>query len=557
MHGRLKVKTTAEQQEAKRKEREKKMKLYNAATSKIFQKRQGQEYDQEALELTAQILSANSDFYTLWNYRKEIFLAFKEKSTEDELHKLFEDELSFLEACLKGNPKSYGCWEHRCFVMLTMPCPDWDRELMLCNKYLEYDERNFHCWDYRRFVVKRAQVTPEAEFEFTTSKISSNFSNYSSWHYRSKLLPLIHPDPKHPGGVKDDVLIKEFELAQNAFFTDPNDQSAWFYHRWLLGRAEKQLAIDCVYVSRELRRVMVRLSKPAKIGADLSLQVSLDGVQCTGEWTTPANSNDHSLLWLFNLTAPLDGNEHKVMVAMEGSSRSCTLKDGDEKASSVDEVKPGTLFSYQLSAATSDTLTQELDACQQLYELEPDNKWVLLTIMLLMRAIDPLKYLKETLEHIDTIIKVDPCRTNYYKDLRSKFLIENAIEEQGLSAKSVDLSNRELTTLRHTEYMCTAERIDLSNNKLSSLPGCESFQCVKELELKGNQLKSCEKMECLPLLEDLSLTDNSISTMEGLRPLTLCSKLKKLNIMGNPLCEQDDFVEELRNMLPSLDTLIT
>jgi len=37
-HGRLKVKTTEEQQEAKRKEREKKLKIYNLTTTKIFEK---------------------------------------------------------------------------------------------------------------------------------------------------------------------------------------------------------------------------------------------------------------------------------------------------------------------------------------------------------------------------------------------------------------------------------------------------------------------------------------------------------------------------------------
>ena len=55
---------------------------------------------------------------------------------------MFADELLFLESCLRVNPKSYGVWQHRCFVMDTTPVPDWKQELQLCNLFLEYDERN-------------------------------------------------------------------------------------------------------------------------------------------------------------------------------------------------------------------------------------------------------------------------------------------------------------------------------------------------------------------------------------------------------------------------------
>jgi len=41
-------------------------------------------------------------------------------------------------------------------------------------------------------------VAVDQELRFTDRLIGSNFSNYSSWHYRSTLLPLLHPESPEP-----------------------------------------------------------------------------------------------------------------------------------------------------------------------------------------------------------------------------------------------------------------------------------------------------------------------------------------------------------------------
>ena len=84
------------------------------------------------------------------------------------------------------------------------------------------------------------------ELDFTTERIETNFSNYSAWHYRSKLLPLIHPSGKKSESsfpVAEEAHHKELDLVQNAAFTDPEDSSAWLYHAWLAGRSRSPPAI--------------------------------------------------------------------------------------------------------------------------------------------------------------------------------------------------------------------------------------------------------------------------------------------------------------------------
>lgn len=73
------MRTTAEQAEAKRKERQKKLEIYRHVTSTVNRKRSNEEFDEEALNLTEQLLIANPDFYTMWNYRREMFEYFKKE----------------------------------------------------------------------------------------------------------------------------------------------------------------------------------------------------------------------------------------------------------------------------------------------------------------------------------------------------------------------------------------------------------------------------------------------------------------------------------------------
>jgi len=57
-----------------------------------------------------------------------------------------------------------------------------------------------------RSVVSELDVPLEEELAFTHEKIASNFSNYSAWHYRSALLPKLHPSPTQEGGVTEEAL---------------------------------------------------------------------------------------------------------------------------------------------------------------------------------------------------------------------------------------------------------------------------------------------------------------------------------------------------------------
>uniref|UniRef100_T1JKS0 Geranylgeranyl transferase type-2 subunit alpha n=1 Tax=Strigamia maritima TaxID=126957 RepID=T1JKS0_STRMM len=547
MHGRLKVKTTAEQQEEKRKERAKKLVIYKAAITKTFQKRENKEFDDEAIDINHQLLLANPDI-----------------TTEGDINDLFNKELSFTESCLRVNPKSYGAWFHRCWVLDTMPNPDWQKEHVLCDRFLELDERNFHCWDHRRFVVKRANISPEEELKFSIKLINSNFSNYSAWHYRSKLLPLVYPDRDNQLNIREDIRLEELDLVQNAAFTDPNDQSAWFYHRWLLGKAkpaliEEPVKLLCLYVNRAEHFLIVTMKKAVNLKSSCyNLKVTVDKQIVDGNWRSTSAHETVSCVWILDLPPDVLKIESskKIDVSVSGffeetKKLTVVFKNNTESwAYSIPDYS--NYFRINLSAAETSLLENELESCIQLKELEPDNKWACLTTIFLMRVIDPDKYETEILTQLRTLelSEIDVNRINYYRDMYSKFLTENIIKGMPLipHCDCDDISQqqqhrevkipKDLTAIYNFEHLILVTKLDLSNNQLRSLKQLHPLQCLRELLVASNLINDCSGLENLSLLESVDLDNNKIETTNDLAPLKACSKLTFLSLLNNPIENQ-------------------
>ncbi|GMM36806.1 Rab geranylgeranyltransferase [Saccharomycopsis crataegensis] len=251
MHGVKRQKYDAELRKRKLAKDVAKIENYRGLTNQFFIKRDSNDHSLETFKLTSTILNINPEFYTVWNYRREILLGTLIPNSQS-VNDLFDTELNFTMAQLKKVPKCYWVWTHRQWCLETNPYSNFTKEIFIVNKLLELDSRNFHGWHYRRYVIgllekQTGKSQSLKEFQYTTKLINKNFSNYSALHNRTKLIEKIfsekttieadnEEDQKNLElfRTKKHFLEKEINYFKNAIYTDPDDQSVWLYLNWLL-----------------------------------------------------------------------------------------------------------------------------------------------------------------------------------------------------------------------------------------------------------------------------------------------------------------------------------
>lgn len=173
-----------------------------------------------------------------------------------------------------------------------------------------------HCWNYRRFVVKFGNIPILDEFKFTSKKIEENFSNFSSWHYRSCLYKQLLKDNFDITELKL-MINQDFIIIKNAIFTDPNDQSPWLYFKWLLKFENSLITVEepttnvarflLINKSEDHHLFAIEFTEPILRITDLDLQLKIDNNLVEFENWHLLDNHDGSI-WLATIKVHIKSN---------------------------------------------------------------------------------------------------------------------------------------------------------------------------------------------------------------------------------------------------------
>ncbi|CAO3597828.1 unnamed protein product [Absidia cylindrospora] len=409
--------------------------------------------------------------------------------------KVYLQELDLFMQLIRMNPKSYWLWNHRRWCLESMPQPSWKGELKLVDKMLTMDARNFHGWTYRRYVVaqlRKLETTKagdyqwvQQEYDFTTQKITQSFSNYSAWHQRSKLLPEIVADMTED--EKNEVARNELTMVSDAIFTDPDDQSAWLYYWWLMGKAPSPVTLVGAFRLQSTLHLLLGFNGVVGFSSFPTIKTKDGMTEIKGKWFainpphSPASlygtTNSSSSVWFFepnpdhpcasddDLAVHVESNgvypisssmtvapdvlwkEHiKTVECLDKVTEliASTLKQAKEPKL-IHQFKDSILHDSNAwySLDTIDLLKEAIALLRELQDMEPDSKWTLHTLVHFLQQLKLRLAHKQRLDKDESNTLDNECSTV----LERLITLDSYRKERYVEAKERIDYNRQLDTL--------------------------------------------------------------------------------------------------------------
>lgn len=253
--------------------------------------------------------------------------------------------------------------------------------------------------------------------------INRDFSNFSAWHYRSKLVKQLYP-----GSFPSDFLDSELLTLKNGYFTCPNDQSIWNYHRWLLQQTVPITITAIVprkYSAPPPESFQIAFSHKISSPSPESIGISHGFEPLQGTWS-PCTEFNYSYTWQFTPSTPVIG-----AFELRLNSNNTTLSDiNGFKCLTCLQYKykeQGTEWVLQVERQeNTELLERELANVQELLEIE--NEEVVQPLLRKAQLLESLsqlslnsEYFAEIVASYRELLKHDPQHATFYQESLSAY----------------------------------------------------------------------------------------------------------------------------------------
>eukprot|EP00347_Sterkiella_histriomuscorum_P003696 403363295 len=138
-----------------------------------------------------------------------------------------------------------------------------------------------------------------------------------------------------------------------------------------------------------------------------------------------------------------------------------------------------------------------------------------------------------------------------YVDGNSSPYMLNKIEQPLVNLPNLiqlSLINHQIDKIENISFLTQLKALNLSHNQITVIERLESLKNLVRLDLSFNQVKSIpfQVFTRLQNLEQLDLNNNQIECTQDLKSLICNKKLTNLNLSGNLICQNEDYIDVIQ-----------